>query len=86
MLGQIKYKKLENKINLIILSDHGMDTVTYDRIIFLDDYVSNMTYKSIITGPNAFILPNIGKPIKNKKYILYITIILKTRKIVFRKI
>ncbi|XP_050055875.1 ectonucleotide pyrophosphatase/phosphodiesterase family member 5-like [Aphis gossypii] len=61
MLSQIKYKNLENKINLIILSDHGMDTVTYDRIMFLDDYVSNMTYKSIITGPNAFILPNIGK-------------------------
>ncbi|XP_025204851.1 ectonucleotide pyrophosphatase/phosphodiesterase family member 5-like [Melanaphis sacchari] len=61
MLEQINYKKLEKEINLIILSDHGMDTVTYDRIIFLDNYVSNMTYKSIITGPNAFILPNMGK-------------------------
>jgi len=38
-----------------------MDTVTYDRMIFLDEYVSNMTYKSVIEGPNAFILPNIGK-------------------------
>jgi len=61
MLDQIKYKNLENKINLIIISDHGMDTVTYDKIIFLDDCVSNTTYKSIFTGPNAFILPNIGK-------------------------
>jgi len=72
MLGQIKYKNLENKINLIILSDHGMDTVTYDRIIFLNDYVSNMTYKSIITGCNAFILPNIGKTIKNNnRYLIH---------------
>ena len=61
MLDQLKYKNLEEKINLIILSDHGMDTVTYDRMIFLDDYVSNITYKSIITGPNVFILPNTGK-------------------------
>jgi len=60
MLDQLKYKNLEEKINLIILSDHGMETVTYDKIIFLDDYVSNMTYKSVISGPNAFILPNIG--------------------------
>lgn len=61
MVDQIKYKNLEDKINLIILSDHGMDTVTYDRLIFLDDYVSNMTYKSVIAGPNAFILPNMGR-------------------------
>jgi len=61
MVDQIKYKNLEDKINLIILSDHGMDTVTYDRMIFLNDYVSNMTYKSVITGPNAFILPNMGR-------------------------
>ncbi|KAL4121158.1 hypothetical protein QTP88_013723 [Uroleucon formosanum] len=61
MLDQLKYKNLEEKINLIILSDHGMETVTYDKIIFLDDYISNMIYKSVISGPNAFILPNIGK-------------------------
>lgn len=48
-------------MNLIILSDHGMDTVTYDRIIYLDDYVSNKTYKAIVTGPNASIRPNICK-------------------------
>ncbi|XP_060868387.1 ectonucleotide pyrophosphatase/phosphodiesterase family member 5-like [Metopolophium dirhodum] len=61
ILEKLKYKNLEEKINLIILSDHGMETVTYDRMVFLDDYVSNMTYKSVITGPNAFILPNMGK-------------------------
>lgn len=61
MLDQIKHEKLENKINLIILSDHGMESVTYDKMIFLDEYVSNKTYKLITTGPNAFILPDSSK-------------------------
>ncbi|KAL5243488.1 hypothetical protein ACI65C_010898 [Semiaphis heraclei] len=61
ILDQIKHEQLENKINLIILSDHGMDTVTYDRMIHLDNYVSNTTYKSVISGPNAFIHPNPNK-------------------------
>ncbi|CAI6352086.1 unnamed protein product [Macrosiphum euphorbiae] len=58
ILDQIKHEKLENKINLIILSDHGMDTVTYDRMIHLDEYVSNTTYQSVMSGPNVFIHPN----------------------------
>jgi len=58
MLNQIKYEKLENKINLIILSDHGMDTVTYDHMIHLDKYITNTSYKSIGSGPNMFIHPN----------------------------
>lgn len=61
LLEQIKKEHLEDEINLIILSDHGMDTVTYDRIIHLENYVSNNTYKAIITGPNASIRPNICK-------------------------
>lgn len=61
LLEQIKNENLEGEINLIILSDHGMDTVTYDRIIYLDDYLSNNTYKAIVTGPNASIRPNTCK-------------------------
>lgn len=64
LLEKIKEEHLENKINLIILSDHGMDTVTYDRIIHLDQFISNKTYESVITGPNGFILPNPGKMFK----------------------
>lgn len=60
-MDKIKEENLENKINLIIVSDHGMDTVKYDKIIFMDNYVSNTTHKSIISGPNAFVYPNPGK-------------------------
>ncbi|KAE9526192.1 hypothetical protein AGLY_013823 [Aphis glycines] len=58
MLNQIKYENLENKINLIILSDHGMETVTYDNMIHLDKYITNTSYKSVGSGPNVFIHPN----------------------------
>lgn len=61
MLDKIKQVKLENKLNLIILSDHGGKTVTYDKIIFLNNYVSNTTYKALINGPNGFVNPNPGK-------------------------
>jgi predicted AlkP superfamily pyrophosphatase or phosphodiesterase len=61
IVERIKEENLENKINLILLSDHGMDTVTYDRIIYLDNYISNKTCKVEVTGPNAFINPNPGK-------------------------
>ncbi|VVC30894.1 Hypothetical protein CINCED_3A020487 [Cinara cedri] len=61
LLDQIKCENLEKKLNLIILSDHGMESITYDHIIFLESYASNMTYKMIVTGPNAFVYPNPGK-------------------------
>jgi len=61
ILDQIKDSKLEDVINLIVLSDHGMDTVTYDGIIFLDKYVTNTSHKIIITGANAFVRPHPGK-------------------------
>lgn len=61
MLEKFKHENLENELNLIILSDHGMETITYDKFIFLDSYVSNKTHKIIITGPNAFVHPNTSK-------------------------
>lgn len=41
-----------------------MDEVTYDRMIYLDKYVSNTTHKHIISGPNVFIHPNPSKHFK----------------------
>lgn len=70
ILDRIKNEHLESKINLIILSDHGMDTITYDKIIFLDQYMSNTKYKIITTGPNAFVYPNPGKKLKQVYRIL----------------
>lgn len=60
-MDQIKKANLEDKVNVIIVSDHGMETITYDGIIFLDKYASNDTFKAIVSGPNAFVHPNPGK-------------------------
>lgn len=54
-------------MNLIILSDHGMETVTYDRIIYLDKYVSSATYKGIFSVSNVFVNPNPGTYFKKCK-------------------
>lgn len=64
IIKRLQQEGLEKEINLILLSDHGMDTITYDRIVFLDNYVSNTMCKIIVTGPNAFVNPNPGKSFK----------------------
>lgn len=43
------------------MSDHGMETITIDKFIYLNQYLSNNTQKIILTGPNAFVLPNAGE-------------------------
>lgn len=59
-MDQIKKWNLEDKFNVMIVSDHGMETITYDGKISLDEYVSNDTFRAISTGPNAFVHPNPG--------------------------
>lgn len=61
ILDGIKNENLENKVNLIILSDHGMITINYDGLIFLNNYVSNETCQIILVGPNAYVRPKLGK-------------------------
>jgi len=40
LIDQIKQFNLEDSINVIILSDHGMIDVKKDGLIFLDDYIN----------------------------------------------
>ena len=39
LLSQIELLDIKNNLDLIIVSDHGMSTVTEDKIIFLDDFI-----------------------------------------------
>jgi predicted AlkP superfamily pyrophosphatase or phosphodiesterase len=41
----IELRKLQNQVNLIVVSDHGMDALSTERINFLDDYI-NMDWPS----------------------------------------
>ena len=39
IMEQLNTLDIKDKINLIILSDHGMSQVTQDKLIFLDDFI-----------------------------------------------
>ena len=50
ILDGIKNLDIADEINLILLSDHGMTTISQDRIIYLDDHVSDMDALFTFTG------------------------------------
>ena len=39
LLDQIKTLSIKDRINIVIVSDHGMSTVTEDKLVFLDDFI-----------------------------------------------
>ena len=50
ILAGIKELDIADEINLVLVSDHGMTTISYDRIIYLDDLVSDMDVLSTYGG------------------------------------
>tara|TARA_B100001142_G_scaffold314262_1_gene351619 strand:- start:273 stop:1553 length:1281 start_codon:yes stop_codon:yes gene_type:complete len=40
LLDQVNNLDIKDNLNIIIVSDHGMSTVTQDKLIFLDDFLS----------------------------------------------
>jgi predicted AlkP superfamily pyrophosphatase or phosphodiesterase len=39
LLAGLEKRKIFDRVNIIIVSDHGMTTVTSERVIYLDDYL-----------------------------------------------
>ena len=48
---------LTHKLNLVIVSDHGMTEISRDRVIFLDDYIDTKTVEIISWSPILEIIP-----------------------------
>ncbi|KAF7407142.1 hypothetical protein HZH66_001679 [Vespula vulgaris] len=59
-----------NDVNVIHLSDHGMATVTLDRIIDLNKYINSTDYTFVGTSPGLHIYPNPGKFITLLSYLI----------------
>lgn len=57
---QLEKHGLED-VNVIHLSDHGMASVTLDRIIDLNKYINSSDYICVRTTPSLHIYPNAGK-------------------------
>ncbi len=61
LLDGIEERHLEDKVNVIVVSDHGMTSLSRDSVIFLDDYINMSDIKMVDYSPVAAIRPNPGK-------------------------
>lgn len=61
LTNKIRTLGIESKLNLIMLSDHGMAVVPRNNQIQLNDIVPSKICKSVSHGPMVGIFPNEGK-------------------------
>jgi predicted AlkP superfamily pyrophosphatase or phosphodiesterase len=51
LLEGLRSRKLEDRINIIVVSDHGMAACSRERVIMWDDYVNPSTATAVDTNP-----------------------------------
>ena len=61
LLQGIKARNLENKVNVMVVSDHGMASLSREKMIFLDDYINLNDVTIIDNAPVTPIRPKSGK-------------------------
>ena len=61
LLKRLSDTNLLPKVNLIIVSDHGMDNTSSSRQVFLEDYIDSSSYMITEKGPLVHIWPYPGK-------------------------
>jgi len=79
ILDGIKKLDIADEINLVLVSDHGMTTISQDRIIYLDDIISDMSALSNYGGgpvmqihlkeKNDTLIDQIDKQLKNVEHL-----------------
>lgn len=58
LMDGLKERNLHNCVNLIVVSDHGMEEATCDKAVFVSSYVNNTDDFTVIQGPAARIRPS----------------------------
>ncbi|MFO7525815.1 MAG: ectonucleotide pyrophosphatase/phosphodiesterase [Ignavibacteriaceae bacterium] len=66
LLSKLEEINLKDSINIIIVSDHGMNEISDKRIINVDEIISTFNYYIIDDGPFMFIYPE-----ANNKHNIY---------------
>lgn len=66
LIEALKQRKILEKVNIIITSDHGMTSINPNKVIFLDDYINLNTVKIIDWSPVLALQPRDGE--KEKIY------------------
>lgn len=64
LLAGLAQRGLREQTDLVIVSDHGMEPVSPDRVILLDDYVDLGTVDIDFTGANAGLRPKSGTAVE----------------------
>jgi predicted AlkP superfamily pyrophosphatase or phosphodiesterase len=54
----LKARRLFDRTNLIVVSDHGMAATSTKRVIFIDDFADVELFHVIMNGPLVSIYPN----------------------------
>jgi len=57
----LQKRKLSDKIDIIVLADHGMAEVAPDHWLFIDDYAPAADYRIVHSGAVLGLIPNAGK-------------------------
>ncbi len=57
LMGGLKERNLDDKYNLVVLSDHGFANIDSSRIIFLDDYIDSTNIGIIDWSPVLALRP-----------------------------
>ncbi len=61
LLNGIKSRQLEDKVNIVVVSDHGMTSLSREKVVFLDDYIDMDDVLIVDYSPIIAIRPNQGK-------------------------
>ncbi len=61
LLAGLKERGLEEKVNLMVVSDHGMTSTSRDSVIFLDDYINLDDVMVVDWSPLLALRPKEGK-------------------------
>jgi predicted AlkP superfamily pyrophosphatase or phosphodiesterase len=60
LLRGLEQRGLQDRVNLVVVSDHGMAAVSSDRVVVLDDYVSLEAAEVVDINPTLGIFPREG--------------------------
>ncbi len=60
LIGAIRERSIDDRVNLVIVSDHGMASVPRKKYVLIDDYVAPSTYDAIDTSPDLALIPKDG--------------------------
>jgi len=61
LLNGIKSRQLEDKVNIMVVSDHGMTSLSREKVVFLDDYIDMEDVLIVDNSPVVAIRPDHGK-------------------------